>query len=243
MTQPYKLCPKCQQPAALDAPTCSRCGRVYRTRFSTAQQTQMVAAPPPLPPPIPSRFAFACSVCGNEQVQKISAICQSGQWSQVGTLQTTSVAFDEYGNSAIGFGGGVQHTQGSTQLAAMLTPPPPPAYYAPGIVTTRIVWIVLTVLFALFTLAFLPSSEEVVSFGSVLFGFGTLACLAGAISTSYKCPTAVQEAQWFHQKAMDAYQQRIERWQQLYYCARCDHVYHPISHQAAPVHAFHGLLG
>ncbi len=36
--QPYKMCPRCQQPAVLDAPVCRRCGHRYRTQF----------APPPL---------------------------------------------------------------------------------------------------------------------------------------------------------------------------------------------------
>jgi len=41
MSQPYKICPQCQTPAALAAPSCSRCGRQYHTQFTPAPQTQM----------------------------------------------------------------------------------------------------------------------------------------------------------------------------------------------------------
>ena len=31
MTQPYKVCPKCQQPAVMTMQACGRCGHVYRS--------------------------------------------------------------------------------------------------------------------------------------------------------------------------------------------------------------------
>lgn len=33
MSQPCKICPRCQTPADLQAPTCSNCGRIYKTAF------------------------------------------------------------------------------------------------------------------------------------------------------------------------------------------------------------------
>jgi hypothetical protein len=48
--QPYKLCPQCQQPAVLSAPSCGRCGQQYRTQFATPDQTQVVI--PPQHPPV-----------------------------------------------------------------------------------------------------------------------------------------------------------------------------------------------
>ncbi len=60
MTQePYKICSECQQAAALNAPSCLRCGHQYRTRFTNPNQTQAVmppgqsAAPPPYSPSPP----------------------------------------------------------------------------------------------------------------------------------------------------------------------------------------------
>jgi hypothetical protein len=53
MSQPYKVCPQCKQPAALDLQTCLRCGHLYRTQFvPPTQQTQMFVPPPiqPYPP-------------------------------------------------------------------------------------------------------------------------------------------------------------------------------------------------
>ena len=63
MTQPFKICPQCQEPAAMNAAACARCGRVYRTTAPPPmQQTQVVLPPPPqyqqpyhpqAPPPTP----------------------------------------------------------------------------------------------------------------------------------------------------------------------------------------------
>lgn len=40
---PYKICPNCQQPAALTVPACLRCGRQYKTQFAPpSQQTQVI---------------------------------------------------------------------------------------------------------------------------------------------------------------------------------------------------------
>jgi len=43
--QQFKACPQCQQPAPLDAPVCSRCGRQFRTQFVPPDQTQMFTSP------------------------------------------------------------------------------------------------------------------------------------------------------------------------------------------------------
>lgn len=60
---PYKLCPKCQTSAAIDAQQCAQCGHVYRTQFTPPphpDQTQAFNMPPgvaghvpthPNPPP------------------------------------------------------------------------------------------------------------------------------------------------------------------------------------------------
>ena len=56
MTQPYKICPQCQHPAAMNASACVSCGRVYRT-----------TAPPICPayrPPAPgSRTSARVAAC------------------------------------------------------------------------------------------------------------------------------------------------------------------------------------
>lgn len=55
MTQsPFKVCPQCQTPAALDAPSCTRCGRQYRTQFvPPQQQTHVFAGNPSVPVRLP----------------------------------------------------------------------------------------------------------------------------------------------------------------------------------------------
>jgi TM2 domain-containing membrane protein YozV len=55
--EPYKICPRCSQPAVLAAVSCARCGHEYRTKFVELDQTQMVAPPPPTYQPPPSQYA------------------------------------------------------------------------------------------------------------------------------------------------------------------------------------------
>ena len=51
MSQPFKICPQCQTPAALTDMVCAKCGRQYRTQFGPpAQQTISVAPLHQLPP-------------------------------------------------------------------------------------------------------------------------------------------------------------------------------------------------
>lgn len=54
--QAYKVCPQCKTPAALDAPQCASCGRVYRTQFAKgappASQAVRPAPAAPTAPPV-----------------------------------------------------------------------------------------------------------------------------------------------------------------------------------------------
>jgi hypothetical protein len=44
--QPFKICPQCQEPAAINAASCARCGRVYRTTALPMDQTQVIGVFP-----------------------------------------------------------------------------------------------------------------------------------------------------------------------------------------------------
>src|SRR5579871_331354 len=56
MTQPYKLCPQCQQPAVLTQTVCKRCGHQFRTQFVPANPTQAIyPQQPPAPQPLPQQ--------------------------------------------------------------------------------------------------------------------------------------------------------------------------------------------
>ena len=52
VSQPHKICPRCQTPAELQAPQCSSCGRQYRTQFPQNPDRTVLAgseAPPAYP--------------------------------------------------------------------------------------------------------------------------------------------------------------------------------------------------
>lgn len=95
MTQPYKICPQCQEPAAVAATQCARCGRIYRS--TSPQQTQVFANPPAqAPAPAPRGLYFGVGV-GAGCLLAIGLLCFfvwmifSGARSQGGT-QTAQLA-------------------------------------------------------------------------------------------------------------------------------------------------------
>lgn len=45
MSQPHKICPRCQRPADLQAPQCDGCGRVYKTQFPQNPDQTVLGAP------------------------------------------------------------------------------------------------------------------------------------------------------------------------------------------------------
>lgn len=56
-TTQYKQCPQCKQLAALNAPHCVQCGRVFRTQFAPPpvdDQTRFFGGPPPATPSGPA---------------------------------------------------------------------------------------------------------------------------------------------------------------------------------------------
>lgn len=61
MSQPHKICPRCQTPAAVDAQFCSRCGHGYRTQFQQDQTVLGAPQPPyqaPYQPPPPPGYPY-----------------------------------------------------------------------------------------------------------------------------------------------------------------------------------------
>ena len=242
MTQPYKVCPQCNIPAALDARTCTHCGRAYRTQFAPpAQQTQVfrpVAAGPlpssvaaPVAHSVPRAFGFVCTFCGNEQVQKVSSIVQSGQWSGVTEIQTVGYATDFQGDGMMMYGGGTAVQQGSTHLAALLSPPAAPPFFPPEEIRTRNLFAGMTVGCALGALCFLQG-EGGANVAALFFLIVGAVCACIAIHATLKCPEALAQAEYFHDQRIAAHQQRLERWGMLWYCPRCNHVYHPQIGQA-----------
>jgi hypothetical protein len=47
MTQPYKVCPQCSQPAVLEMPQCRRCGFLYRASPQISMASSNLASHPP----------------------------------------------------------------------------------------------------------------------------------------------------------------------------------------------------
>lgn len=70
--QPYKICPRCGLPAALETPVCAKCGRAYQTYYPPPEVTQVVmpgmvhAQPAPQVQPVASlsRYRLAMAIGG-----------------------------------------------------------------------------------------------------------------------------------------------------------------------------------
>lgn len=87
MTQPYKICPNCQQPAQINAIGCARCGRPYRTT-APPQPTQVFAAPvspQPIVGPPPKSYPFALGI-GAGCLFAVALLC-FGIWLAVSSLR------------------------------------------------------------------------------------------------------------------------------------------------------------
>jgi hypothetical protein len=79
VTQPYKICPDCNEPAAVSSASCLRCGRVYRT--TAPALTHVFHAAPHLPV-APSRkastFPQFLNWCGKWGAVAWSVFCVYG---------------------------------------------------------------------------------------------------------------------------------------------------------------------
>ena len=238
-TPNFKVCPACGQRLALTMTACGRCKAIQPTQ-------QAPAVPIPVQPVYSAvPLIVPCPVCHHEDVQKVSAIVQSGSWSS--------------SSQSIGVGGGhvfggpdfatVTSTstkgQGASILAQALAPPP-----APRTQSTMVGCLGLGCLLPLggfCLLAFLGSlttppgatnasgSSAVSLVMGVLFAGGGLALFWHSSQESKRLAALneIDRTRW---------QQAMQVWNTLLYCQRCDSVYIPHTGRAAPSAQMRQLL-
>lgn len=195
---PLITCPDCTKQISDAAPACIHCGRPV---------SALTVSPPPAPPaqaaPVrraaasPAPDDYSCPACGSDNVRRLSLVWREGE---------TAISASTIGAGA-GFGGGVglgaARTAGTARtLASIGASPPKRDSFAPG------GWLIGLGLF----LAHVASTLAA-PLASGLFLF-----VAGA-------------GGWLALRAFQynetEYPREVARWERLFRCNRCAHVFTP----------------
>src|SRR5579871_6794182 len=234
MAPRYKQCPRCQNIVEADDPHCPKCGHQFRTQFAPSDEpTQIVTPPPrqeasppmqqmgipPVPPtgPLLDPNLFTCVVCGNPNVQKVSAIWQTGSWASVSAGMSYSYGHFSGGGSLNTVGVSSVHHAGATQLARNLAPPAPPRQNGLAVGCLGII----AVFFGFWGVGFFL-------LGLAEIGFMVVAVILFSIMGVAIAAIPRQGRQDSERFAYDTlyYNRALYHWERLCYCSRCDCVYH-----------------
>lgn len=244
----HKICPRCRKRMPLDAATCP-CGHVFRTQFTgslpppstgTATHPTQVThgmvhgmpaypvpqAPPPARPiPVQPTGPCRCAACGSEQVQKVTAICREGNWDTHGRGQTTGASILPNGQVVYAVADTRTYGRGQTRLAQQLAAPPHPdwgstprdgIYWGAG---GAGVMLLVTLMVANNSAAGFWLTSGCALLAGLLVGY--------AVWESYRVRARERAGAVHYERARAEWQHQMARWEQLYYCSRCDVVFDP----------------
>lgn len=209
-------CPNCGKPIAVGVKACPHCGW---TSLSTDPNLGTAA---------PMASPFVCPVCGNQDVQKVAAINESGTW------EGSSVSVGRFGGTALS-GGTVSQAShsGSTRLARLLAPPRKPAVVTPLsiLVVLFLTWAFLFSAFVVPAETFDSGSLHVLSIVSLISLTLLIASVIGLIIL------------WMLKKEDRAqHPSKLATWERLLYCAKCHSVYDPQTSQSVPARQIQTIL-
>lgn len=230
MSSQLKACPRCHTSAPVTALYCSQCGHAFRTQFDGATPTQPITSP-----------SLACTVCGNDQVQKVSAICNAGSWSSNSVGVSLGGGHIQGGPNFGTVGTSVGKTAGVTGLARMLTPPAKPRPIGSGGCGLAVL-ICLAGMFGLAALGTLTPGETQSPAGGFVLLLLTGGCGWGAWVVYSQDRRQAPEVQARNQDQIARWEHAMILWQALFYCPRCDVVFNPQTRVSAPPQAMHHLL-
>jgi hypothetical protein len=266
---PFKFCPACGQKLALHMQQCGRCKVQQPLVQATSPQTQSegftlpsnqppsgyvslpssMSAPPktvtmPAQPsvPIPTMpLIVPCVNCGNPDVQKVTALYQSGSWTSSASSLSVGGGHVWGGPNFTTVGTTSTKGKGATGIAALLAPP----------VCPRVPVSLGGVPVALGCLMPLGGGALMAALGSLaepsimtIFLLGTATLSIGMGIRIFQDVQQQKPARDIEQQRLDAqWRQAMQRWETLIYCPRCDSVYQPHTRQSAPSHQIHRLIG
>ncbi len=231
MQSTYARCPDCQKVVPTDLPECPHCkGKAQKSAARAASPIEEALSAPP--------FVTPCPVCGSNDVQKVSAICQAGTWTGTNSSSGVGVAISSDGVIPA-FGGGDTKVQGATALAQRLSMDQ--IGHDPGVKVQGEI-LLCWVLFGLIFIA----GGVVGAFDSGIVGF-----FLGGLAASAICgwPMLVGVIYYRRRQSMGEqknvsgdWREMAARWLKAFYCAKCDSVFIPETQEAAPSHAMRALL-
>jgi hypothetical protein len=166
-----------------------------------------------------------CLQCGQiDSVRKVSTVVSAGISTGAYSGYGDGIGYSTHGmifiDEVITVTGSSQ-----TQLSRLLTPPiEPRKNYFGGILFIMIISGFMGVFITCIGLVNIFTSQF--EFGIFLMLFGLL-CLGIAVWTSNSYTKLNKSEQIRFKKELHAWEKAIQRWQQLYYCHRCDGLYVP----------------
>ena len=251
MVQPYKICPQCQQQAAMDASFCAQCGRPYHTQFvPPVGQTQAIypnqaTIPVPAVHSIPVAHqgipsAMSCPACSCPDVQKVSLLVHSG------TVVTNSSGVSVTGGHV--FGGGPNFgmvgvtggtSVGQSALVQMLSPPAEPKVPVNRSGCGIVVMVLFGLPFLLGGLVGLVGSGDGSAVVPLVMGLG----LCGGAFFVWRSGTQEHDNRMrLYNAQYPAWMEAMERWNLLFCCGRCGCVFNVHDRRAAAPQQMQTLL-
>jgi hypothetical protein len=174
---------------------------------------------------------YSCPNCGSDQTQKITAIVAAGTSHAHGAVSTTSL-LSAQGGFGSAYSEGSAHSTHSTELATKLAKPVPQPIRILGPLLGWFILAVLgTVIFIVIFAGILgllgPFGQRVGAIIHIpIFGFpfyGLVLTALFFISTRSVFRSAGRAREYNR----DIYPVELERWQNEFYCHRCDQIFTP----------------
>ncbi len=267
MTQPFKICPQCQQRAEVSAAVCSSCGRKYRTTAPPVDQTQVFSGsamqqmrptqqpmPPPLPPQPPPvaitpyqqgqqqavAMAMMCPLCSTPDIQKVSAIIETG------TVVTQSSGVSVGAGHV--FGGGPNFgtvgvsrgtSVGQSALVKMLMPPTKPLPPTNTAVIAVAVLVGIGLLVGMPTFSFLFDNPSPLIIVPILI---TVGLIGGAFWLWQSGQRDLQYKMQIYRGDVALWEAALQNWNLLFCCGRCGCVFHIHTRRVASPQEMYSLL-
>jgi hypothetical protein len=171
-------------------------------------------------------ITIKCPHCGNEQVQKVSSLVNSGTWSEQSKTKGYLSGFSSGGSVYVGSTQGDSNTVGATELARLLSPPPMPAKPENYLIIPMLFCGIVTIFMILYHN---PTD-------AIYFALG-LTLLFIVLSIWWQ-QTLIQR----YKVAYSRWEAVMQLWRRLYHCLKCDSVFEPDTMHYVPSHNINKLL-
>ena len=170
----------------------------------------------------------------------MSGLFQAGAWASQSQGAFGGVVSTGNGHLTPFGGATASQTQGVSGLARQLAPPPCPQYTTPALCVAAVLLGGLTGGLWLFDYMMSSGGGGNAAHGAfvwLIVGFSLVTA-----GLAFPAWTAAQTQREKHQAAMERWQEQTGRWNQLFYCGRCDQAFDPVARRYAPAMAMGSLL-